>query len=497
MSNSPTIPIVTRTAVALVLLLAPAYGTTATLRLADAFAQAAEHNLRVKIAAAAEVGARANVAAQSGRFDLHLTSGVEALERSFGGQSYGAQLRYQLGLSKLFATGTRVSVGGAGSAVWARPAAVQHLINPPWQTDPFYFPDPHAGALELTVEQPLLRGAGFAVNEAPVQAAEAQLRAAAIDRQRELAAQLRDVEIEYWSWAAAVRAVDIRRASADLARAQSRRTAELIRQGRQAPSDALLAEQIVADRRDALAVAESGAAERHQRLHYLMGLSYAEMSTAAATPEPFPKVDPTSEELNLILARARSNGYLPRRLREERAALEQEALLFDDAAWPDLVAATKLAVTGSDAKAGGAFRDAAAAGSHTWLAALRFAYPLGVNTAAAESERLRAELSQQRAALDDVVRATELAVAAAHREVRLALERIELAGVARRLAEQKLKAEEDRYNVGRTTMQNLRQFQEDLDEASLREVEARAAWLTARAQLDFLAGDLLSRRGMP
>src|SRR5207247_508515 len=96
-------------------------------------------------------------------------------------------------------------------------------------------------------------------------------RAAAIDREAELAAQLRDVEREYWAWAASVRAVDIRRASLELAQGQERRTRELIREGRQAPSDALLAEQIVADRRDALAVAQSTVTQHYERLHYLMG----------------------------------------------------------------------------------------------------------------------------------------------------------------------------------------------------------------------------------
>ena len=94
------------------------------------------------------------------------------------------------------------------------------------------------------------------------------------------------------------------------------------------------------------------------------------------------------------------------------------------------------------------------------------------------------------------MRLTQLAVAAAHREVRLALQRIELASVARKLCDQKLNAEEERYSVGRTTMQNLRQFQEDLDEASLREVEARATLFAARAELDYLVGAFLNKRSL-
>ncbi len=482
------------TALALVLAATPVRAGRVTLK--EAFEQAATRNLQIDIARSGRVAARAAVAGTLGRFDLHLTSAVDMEQRSFSGESWGAQMHYKVGLAKLFSSGTVLRLDTGASQVMNRPNKATSLPNFPWQRDPFYYPDSMYGIVVINLEQPLLRGAGFTANEALVDAARELLRAAEVGLETELAAQLRDVEIEYWRWAAAVRAVEIRRASLELARVQAKRTRELIRKGRQARSDSLLAEQIVADRQDALAVAKAEKATRYERLYHLMGFPYAEIPRPPGKPEDFHAVEGGLEEVDELIRQIEGKSYLPRRLEHERAAFEFQLRAARDAAWPELTAAARFEFYGGGSNFGGALRDTFGTGTHVWMGALRFSYPLGVNAAAAEAERLQAQLRQLSAVEEDGTRRTRLAVVAARRDVALAVSRIDLATLAKRLADEKLRAEEERYAIGRTTMQNLRQFQEDLDETSLREVNAHVAYLSARAQLDYLLGRYLSRRGI-
>ena len=344
--------------------------------------------------------------------------------------------------------------------------------------------------------QALLRGAGTSANEAPIRAADELLASARIGHEEELAVQLREVEIGYWRWAQAVRAVDIRRASLKLAETQRDRTAELIRRGRQADTDALLAEQIVADRQDALAVAINEAANRHEALLMLMGYPYAEMPKSEADPEEFPEIDPKIEPIDDLLQQARGGSYSMRRLAHERTALEQELRASEARAGPS---STPSAPSGSRAAtapwapptprpcAARPTSGSAACASPTRSAATR-PWP--------KPERLQAKLVSEQNSVEQANRQTDLAIVSARRELELGLSRISLATLAKRLATEKLRAEEERYTIGRTTMQNVRQFQEDLDQAGLRELEARVGFLAARAQLDFLVGRFLASRGL-
>ena len=214
------------------------------------------------------------------------------------------------------------------------------------------------------------------------------------------------------------------------------------------------------------------------------------------TPEEFPQVDSTVEPLEVLLEQARGKSYTNRRLGHERGALAEELRSTEDASWPQLDAVGTLRMSGNDRTLGASYGDTLRGKTYEWSGGVRFSYPLGGNPAAAEAERLQAKLVSEESSVEDARRQTDLAVASARRELELGLSRIALAILAKRLATEKLRAEEERYTIGRTTMQNVRQFQEDLDQAGLRELEARVGFLAARAQLDFLVGRFLAARGL-
>jgi outer membrane protein TolC len=108
----------------------------------------------------------------------------------------------------------------------------------------------------------------------------------------------------------------------------------------------------------------------------------------------------------------------------------------------------------------------------TWTFGVQFSYPLGNSTAEANLARARIERDQAAARL----RSTELTAVREVRQTALRLEqnrqRIETTKLARELAEQRLDAEQKRFEVGMSTSFLVIQAQRDLAIARNGELQA-------------------------
>jgi outer membrane protein len=82
------------------------------------------------------------------------------------------------------------------------------------------------------------------------------------------------------------------------------------------------------------------------------------------------------------------------------------------------------------------------------------------------------------------------------RQVGTDTERVEAAKASLRLAQEKLKAEEKKYEVGLSTTHDLLEFQEDLARATSREAMARADYMKSLADLARVKGVLLKENNI-
>lgn len=119
----------------------------------------------------------------------------------------------------------------------------------------------------------------------------------------------------------------------------------------------------------------------------------------------------------------------------------------------------------------------------SWTLGVTIGYPIGRSAAEANLARARLQNTQSRAALQNLELQVTTAVREAGRRVNTNLKRVQATQVARQLAEQRLSAEQKKFNVGMSTTFIVFQAQRELTNA--RNNELRAVIDYNRSIVDF------------
>jgi outer membrane protein TolC len=107
-----------------------------------------------------------------------------------------------------------------------------------------------------------------------------------------------------------------------------------------------------------------------------------------------------------------------------------------------------------------------------WEIGVNFSYPLGNRSAKSQLSASRLEKAQLILSIRDIEKGIIVEVREAVRQLKTDIKRIHASKVARKLAEEKLKAEEKKFEVGLSTSFNVLKFQEDLAEEQSNEIKA-------------------------
>jgi outer membrane protein TolC len=134
--------------------------------------------------------------------------------------------------------------------------------------------------------------------------------------------------------------------------------------------------------------------------------------------------------------------------------------------------------------------------SYDALAGLRLEYP--VFNREAEGRHQRALLSREQAqkALENLSQLVEVDVRSAHIEVNRTKQQIAASSATRKFNEEKLRTENEKFRVGKSTSFLVAQAQRDLLVSRISEVQALANYLKALVDLYLKDGSLLERRGI-
>jgi outer membrane protein TolC len=108
----------------------------------------------------------------------------------------------------------------------------------------------------------------------------------------------------------------------------------------------------------------------------------------------------------------------------------------------------------------------------TWEGGFIFKYPLGNRDAESRLTAAKLEVAQLLMAIKDLEKTIVLEVREATRQITTDKKRVQVARVARKLAEEKLSAEEKKFEVGLSTSFNVLEFQTDLAEQQSKELKA-------------------------
>jgi HAE1 family hydrophobic/amphiphilic exporter-1 len=349
-----------------------------------------------------------------------------------------------------------------------------------------------ASTLTLAFSQPLLRSfridaarAQLDITERNVEIADTRVREARV-------ATTANAEQGYWAYVAALALVDVQQRSLDLALELERTNRARVDVGQSPPLDLVAARAEVAQRRENLIVARTVARQAEDVLrtvildpqrpdYWNIRLEPADRVPAVGAP---PDVDAAvrralGERTDLIRVRKEiqnSETNINLSKSESLPDLRVQANYLTDAAggtrllreggFPGTVVGREITGFGS------VLGQLLSADYPTWTVGLTFSYPLGNSTAEANLARARVERDQTAARLKTLEVSTVREVRQAAWRLEQNQQRIETTRLGRELAEQRLDAEQKRFEVGMSTSFLVIQAQRDLAVARNNELQA-------------------------
>jgi len=356
--------------------------------------------------------------------------------------------------------------------------------------------DRYVTRLGLSVNQALLQGAGLSVNLATVRQARLDTLASEYELRGFAEALVAQTEQTYWDYAMALRTIEIVTNAMTLARQQIQETRERVNVGTLAETELAAAEAELARRRENLINARGALAIVRLRLLRLLNPQredfwQAELALQSAPAAPEVQLDDVETYVQVAL-RMRPE------LNQARLGIQRgdlELVKTRNGLLPRLDLFVTLGKSGYAESFGRGYADLSEDG-YDALVGLRLEYPPANRAAAARHQRAQYSREQALRALENLSQLAQVDVRSAYVEVGRALEQVAATAATRRLQEETLRVETEKFRVGKSTNFQVAQAQRDLLESRISEVRAGVAYLKALTDLHLQQGALLERRGI-
>lgn len=365
-------------------------------------------------------------------------------------------------------------------------------------------------AVSAQITQPLMQNFRHDPRKRQILVAQNGERVSRYQFEQQVMDTIRDVEFAYWDLVFSHRDLEVARQSLQLAQDLLRNNRIQVEVGTMAPIDVLEAEAEVASREEAVILAEEAIFRFEDILKRLINDPDSE---AFWTATYLPTDQPLIEEVEIDVDDAVRTA-LQRRPILEQSRVELETRDYDvrfrkNQMMPQVDIVGSLAFNGIggtrlvrddfageattvipggyadalDQVFGGDFRD--------WTVGLNLSYPLGNSQAAAAHSQAQVAARQQRARIDagELIIAQEVRQAA--RSVDTNRKRIDATRVARELAQQRLEAEQKKFEVGMSTAFFIVQAQRDLAQAAANELRALIDYKKALAAFERAKGTII------
>ncbi len=355
---------------------------------------------------------------------------------------------------------------------------------------PFY-----NSALNLSITQNLLRGAGPKVNLVQVRTAENTYLISRYQLQQALINLVANVETAYWDLYLSYKTLEIRLEAYRLAKEQRRRTEEFVRVGRGTPLGLFGAH---AEESARISDVINAVAEVKRRRFILLQLLNPDRAPQGWETRIVPKEEPTVPTELLVPDQhvAVAMRYRPdlQQALLDLANGELEVVRTRNGLFPALDFFTNVGLSGVGDNPSDA--NSRLSDYPSWRLGLQFSYPLQNRTARAAYRRATFNRAIAEEAVTNYKQNIEIDVRLAINEIERTRRLIESTHITRLLREQELAAEVEKFRVGRSTQLLVAQAQRDLTAARVDEITAVVAHIKAYLALFKAEGSLLQRRGI-
>ena len=378
-----------------------------------------------------------------------------------------------------FSASQRLSATGATLVATGRLARNERsptssLLNPAYNSD-----------VGLAIRQPLLRGAGSAVNTAAVERAVLGSERARADFNVQLFTVIRDVEVAYSNLAVAREQVGIRNFSLEVRKKLLEENTARRDTGVATDLEVLQAEVGVATAARDLLLARQSARDREDELLRLLGNDTFENPVGPVSLPPIasPQVDIASS-----LARARANTP---EFTSALASIRQQEI--------DITTARNARLPQLDFGLQGGYNETAATASrastdiwdgegYNWQADVSLSFPWGYREERARLRQARTGREREELRYAQIEQQILVSVRSAVRSLQTSIENLRLSTLTATLSEREFEVEKARYDSGLSTFRRVQETQDALDQARLAELQAKVNLRVAQANLDRLEG---------
>ncbi len=491
--------------------------------LSDVLKRALDKNIDLRSNAIDVEITEANVLAAQGVFDLIVVSGVTgAIAKT---PQRGSQFTITTGQRQLgiFAGFTRKFATGGS-------LTLRLDVSRATQDQATNFFNANAGSTQLstyriaptlTLTQPLLRGAGIKVNRADINKAKLAVNAAQAAQIVTAQNLVRDLVSAYWDVLFAHRDLQNKRNSVELAGKQLDRTNALVAAGRLSPVDAKAVEQALAARESDVLTAEYNLLDKSLTLRTLMGEEFTGKSaTYGVVPTTDPLVRPKPVNIPDEVDRALAQNPQIRQLELQIASgridemvaanrrlpqLDATATFLPQGRSIDRAAQDQTGDPGKEGNWGEAFknffnvpydRDKGLLADWTLSGGLNLTWDVMNRTAKGQHAAAKAQLRKAQVNLDRARQLVVGGVIRAANSLRTTGKVMDVAQISVDLAQENLKAEQARFDVGRSTNFDVLLRLDELDKAQAAALSAQVNYLKALAQLQALNSEILAAYGL-
>lgn len=389
----------------------------------------------------------------------------------------------QVGLTKPLATGGDVSLSfqdrkQATNSTFA-------TLNPSYSS-----------GLTLRLRRPLARGLGADSTQRGLRQSRLSERRSIWEFRRSLLETLKSTEEAYWNLSAARRRTGVARQNLEAAKRLLSHARKRLELGTLAKVEVLEAEAAVSQRQSEWLNRQR--AEARLELDLLGRIRTQidpeeRLPLLADTPGTYlGGIAPSKELLSqgLMLDPGYQLSILDLRANEVELRFARNAVL------PQIDWVASAAANGLGAGHGRSYDNLSKLDTPTYFVGLDFQLPLGARRAKAERDRQRAQIQRQLKALQAQEAQLLLRIEDARRRLLLDRERLQPARAAVDAAGKKLAAEEERYQEGLLTADDLLRFQQELSSAKLQEVEVQIEASLSQLDLWIASGSYFEARGI-
>ncbi len=353
-----------------------------------------------------------------------------------------------------------------------------------------------SAGITISLSHPLFKGAGDNVTLAGLHKAELDSDATIFELQGYVESFIEQVESAYLDYALAGRQLKIYEESMNLAEKQLEETQALVDVGKIAGVEIVASQAEVASRKEALINARSTLTKSRLTLLRLLnppGIDYWNQDITVKDELRIPEYDAGEVEMHMSTALEKRADLNAARILIEQNAID--VVTTRNGLLPDLELFAGLGMSGYADSFGNSFSNISG-NNNDFRVGVNYNYTFGQKDLQVRHKQAVISEEQSKEALDNMTQLAREDVGSAWIEVNRAAEQITATAATRVLQEEKLRAETEKYRVGKSTSLLVAQAQRDLTSAQINEVGAIVNYRKAIIDLYRNEGTLLDVYGI-